>query len=869
MTSVLLVVLMLLMLIPFSASAETVGYAISGYNCTRQQDYLVIYNRANTYTGTNVYGYEVIVTDGIVTSLGGNNNKVPSNGYVVSGHSEAASWLTANVELGMKVSISGGYVYFTTDPETYKYSIDLARKAALEAKAYAESACLVYDKNADSRFADIESRYNALGSNITEAIHDSIVAEYKVIASLYRERAVSEYRGVWLRPTQKSVSDVETFVRSCYKSGINMISIETMWGCTMICPMPEDSYFEQNPIYNGFDVLGCFVETCHKYGIELHCWMPVFYSADYGSSNYSLSVVAKKPEWALVSDNGSTLYSGEENGLVFINPANPEVQDFLAESYTYLLETYDIDGFQLDYIRYKDRSGGEDFGYDSTSIQLFKQAYPRYSTYNITYNTYASYWNSWVEFRQDQVTKFVERMRNIIDEVAPGVVLSADVGASIDHSTNDLYQKGTEWLENGWLDLIHPMAYGVDYAPYVEPLYDYIDGDDCLVVPGLGIFMDAFDAADMLQQTCEMLDIDCDGVVYFEATAFDSKECGEYLTSNLFTENAIPPALNNANTIVAELERFVERLGIACASGKIDSQTENDLTWIANQAIAEAKNTNANAAAVWTADLINNIKRYVSAGDLRDRLLLDAGNANAAALRDQGVDVYEENEPIVDTIPEDAVGQTQLTIDKINSTHLGEDSMIITDPSELDDNNVKYAYVMLLKPVEGKENVYELVEGRRNTGSAGVFNTEITEGMIVASFHTDGQGSGVARTKLAESIKKGTYLTLWGVDVEACSFTSLSPMLYISSGATDEKPTDPEDPTDPDDPVDPPVVEPEIDCDVNEDGVVDMFDYLIVKAVYFEVSGYTLEEYPRADCNGDGIVDPFDYLLAKTAYFEN
>lgn len=863
-TSFLLLIVLLIMAVPFSASAETVSYAISGYNCSRLENYLVIYNysNSNAYTGTNVYGYEVTVTDGFVTAIGGNNSYVPYNGFVVSGHGEAGNWLSANVELGMKASISDGYIVFTTDPETYKYSIDIARNAALEAKSFAESACLVYDDTADSRLAAAEARYNSLGSNITEAVHDSLVEEYKMIAALYRERSVSEYRGVWLRPTQKSVSDVEYFVRTCYESGINMISIETMWGCTMICPMPEDSLFEQNPIYNGFDVLGCFVETCHKYGIELHCWMPVFYSADYGSSNYDLSVVAKKPEWALVSNNGSTLYSGETSGLVFINPANPEVQDFLAKTYTYILETYDIDGFQLDYIRYKDRNSSEDFGYDSTSIQLFKEAYPRYSYYNISYNTNASYWSSWVAFRQDQVTKFVERMRNIIDEVAPGVILSADVGASIDSAASYLYQKGTYWLQQGWLDMIHPMAYGVDYAPYVEPLYDYAD-DSCLVVPGLGIFMDAFEAKDMLQQTCEMLDIDCDGVVYFEATAFNSKECGDYLTSTLFTESAIPPALNNANTIVAELERFVERLGIAYASGKIDWQTQNDLTWVANQAIAEAKNTNANAAAVWTADLITNVNSYISAGDLRDRLLLDAGNANAAALRDQGIDVYEEPETIVDTIPENAEGQTQLTIDKINGVHEGEDSILITDPSLIGEYNVKYAYVMLLKPVEGETDVYELVEAMRNTGSVGVFDTEITEGMVVASFHTDGQGSGVERTDLAASLPKGTLLTLWGIDVSTCSFTSLSPMLYIADTSSEETPTDPEVP------ITPPVTEPETDCDVNQDGVVDMYDYLIIKSIYFEVYIPTETERARADVNADGAVNMFDCLMVKTVFFQS
>lgn len=55
--------------------------------------------------------------------------------------------------------------------------------------------------------------------------------------------------------------------------------------------------------------------------------------------------------------------------------------------------------------------------------------------------------------------------------------------------------------------------------------------------------------------------------------------------------------------------------------------------------------------------------------------------------------------------------------------------------------------------------------------------------------------------------------------------------------------------------------------DVNDDGVIDMFDYLIVKSIYFEKYEYTESELLRADMNADGTVDMFDYLAVKTAYF--
>lgn len=57
--------------------------------------------------------------------------------------------------------------------------------------------------------------------------------------------------------------------------------------------------------------------------------------------------------------------------------------------------------------------------------------------------------------------------------------------------------------------------------------------------------------------------------------------------------------------------------------------------------------------------------------------------------------------------------------------------------------------------------------------------------------------------------------------------------------------------------------------DVNRDEALDMFDYLLIKSIYFEE--YTPDEAQKelADINGDNSIDMFDYLLIKRAYFTN
>ncbi len=83
-------------------------------------------------------------------------------------------------------------------------------------------------------------------------------------------------------------------------------------------------------------------------------------------------------------------------------------------------------------------------------------------------------------------------------------------------------------------------------------------------------------------------------------------------------------------------------------------------------------------------------------------------------------------------------------------------------------------------------------------------------------------------------------------------------------GASDENtPVDP--PVNP--PVNPPV-DPEVKLgDVNDDGAIDQYDYILVKRHYFETRILNEEEMTRADVNKDSVVDQFDYILIARHYF--
>ncbi len=55
--------------------------------------------------------------------------------------------------------------------------------------------------------------------------------------------------------------------------------------------------------------------------------------------------------------------------------------------------------------------------------------------------------------------------------------------------------------------------------------------------------------------------------------------------------------------------------------------------------------------------------------------------------------------------------------------------------------------------------------------------------------------------------------------------------------------------------------------DVNNDGTIDQYDYILIKRHYFETRLLTVEELTRADVNRDSAVDQFDYILVARHYF--
>lgn len=83
------------------------SHAVLGVNVYRSSGSLVVFTSDNgDTTGTNEYGFEVVVVGGVVTRVEDKigNIAIPDNGYVLSGHGESRTWLKANAVVGVTVT---------------------------------------------------------------------------------------------------------------------------------------------------------------------------------------------------------------------------------------------------------------------------------------------------------------------------------------------------------------------------------------------------------------------------------------------------------------------------------------------------------------------------------------------------------------------------------------------------------------------------------------------------------------------------------------------------------------------------------------------------------------------------------------------
>jgi uncharacterized lipoprotein YddW (UPF0748 family) len=260
--------------------------------------------------------------------------------------------------------------------------------------------------------------------------------------------------GVWMHPgmfgpkQDEAVSKMRTVLDDYVKAGIN----------TLIMLVKDTSgyvYYQsdlgvKDPAYD-WDFFGTFLSEARQRNMTVHPWFCVF------PEGALLGQVRQHPEWLIVGPGREMVRT--------LNPALPEVRSYEISLMTELVKKYGVDWVHLDYIRFPCEPTEPYFSHDPKTQKLFKEET------GIDFNSLKArdsgnpYWNVWLEWNRQQVTRFVKELKEALAEATGRQVkISAAVFPDADNARVLIGQDWARWAELGLIDMLCPMLYTNDTA---------------------------------------------------------------------------------------------------------------------------------------------------------------------------------------------------------------------------------------------------------------------------------------------------------------------------------------------------------------------------------------------------------------------
>lgn len=272
--------------------------------------------------------------------------------------------------------------------------------------------------------------------------------------------ASEELRGWWVdafHPGFKTPAEVRQLVANARRGHFNALFVQVR--------KRGDAYYHSalepaaSDIAPGYDPLADLLVQAHsgEPRLQIHAWVVVFpaWNDPQQPPAAANHVASAHPDWLTRSFVGET-WDGPTQAL---DPGHPAAQQHLFDVVMDLVTHYDLDGVQLDYVRY----GGVQWGYNPVAVRRFNERFGREGRPGPAEP-------QWLQFRRDQVTALVRKVYlHAIDRkprltvsaaticFAPGITNLTDWAVSSAYA--DKLQDWRAWMEEGILDLNVAMAY--------------------------------------------------------------------------------------------------------------------------------------------------------------------------------------------------------------------------------------------------------------------------------------------------------------------------------------------------------------------------------------------------------------------------
>jgi uncharacterized lipoprotein YddW (UPF0748 family) len=270
--------------------------------------------------------------------------------------------------------------------------------------------------------------------------------------------APAELRGTWLTTTGvdhiRTGGSTATVMADLKNIGLNATYVESWKNGYTNYPSPTLKNLTGGADRSTFlgttrDLMKETTIHAHRQGLTHTAWFeygfsPQFLSGTAAPSN-PLAVYMRDQGWLLKDQAGA--YSNSTNQFAWMNPAVPQVRQFLINVVLEAVNRYDLDGIQFD-----DRlAWPQTLGWDSTTAALYLADTGRALPTSINDTNFRNW-------RQDQVTEFAQELKAAVKAVRPELRIS--VSPSVTNFSDINYNaEWPVWVDQGIFDEYIPQIY--------------------------------------------------------------------------------------------------------------------------------------------------------------------------------------------------------------------------------------------------------------------------------------------------------------------------------------------------------------------------------------------------------------------------
>ncbi len=275
-------------------------------------------------------------------------------------------------------------------------------------------------------------------------------------------------------PGFKTPGEVSALVADATRMHFNVIFAEVGKRGDCYCDHASMPRTDDPAVPPGFDPLADLLEKAHAAGLQVHAWIittavvnvPDNPSPSQPDHVFNVHGPGAPDDWMTRDVNGNARAGND----YLLDPGHPEAAAYIAEMYASVVRNYDVDGVQLDRVRYPDASGGlPNWGYNGAALARFRADSGEVGTPTPG----DPVWTAW---RRQQVNNLVRRVYLAVKAVRPDVwvdVATITYGAGprtlagfeATRTYNEVLQDWPSWLRAGYADLNVLMNYKRDDNP--------------------------------------------------------------------------------------------------------------------------------------------------------------------------------------------------------------------------------------------------------------------------------------------------------------------------------------------------------------------------------------------------------------------